>query len=249
MRNAPLTKPTDLHAPGALEQLFAYNRQQFGGWFMDATDDAAAAKSAADEKAAADAAAAKGGKNATDSQGNDLGFPKDTPIAEMDATQQAAYWRNESKKHQGRYDNLTGGRSFDEVRKDLDSFQQIQKDQLTPADKALVERYEAGKADALNESSNKAAIAIFRASLEAQGHSTTDVDDLVANFNVANFVKDGDVDTSSLATFAKRFTPAGTATQQTRRDFGGGQRREGQAARGAGGKAEAQRRFGDQAKS
>ena len=181
--------------------------------------------------------------NATDEKGKDLGYPANTPVAEMTAEQQAAYWRNQSQKHEGRYKNLVGDRSFDDVRADLDAYAEHQRSQQTPAEQAITAAREAGRAEAIAEANSKAATAIFRASLQAQGHSEDDVDQLVANFAVTNFVKDGDVDTDALATFAKRFTPAGTA-EERRRDFGGGHRREGGGKqRGAGGKAEAERRF------
>lgn len=54
-----------------------------------AADKAAADKAIAD-KAVADALAKQ----------NELGFPANTPVAEMTDAQQAAYWRNESKKQQ-----------------------------------------------------------------------------------------------------------------------------------------------------
>lgn len=189
---------------------------------------------------------AGGSGNATDDKGNDLGFPKDTRVAEMTVDQQAAYWRHQSQKHEGRYKNLTGDRSFDDVRKDLDELAELRKAQQTPAEQAIEAAREEGKATAFAEASSKAATAIFRASLEAQGHDDEDIDDLVSNFNVANFVTDGDVDTDKLAAFAKRFSPADTAnSEKRRRDFGGGDRRDrgGKGERGAAGKAEAQRRF------
>lgn len=186
-----------------------------------------------------------GGENATDEHGKDLGYPKDTRVAEMTAEQRAEYWKHQSQKHEGRYKNLVGDRSFDDVRKDLDELAEIKKSQQTPAEQALAEAREAGKAEAIKESSSKAATAIFRVALQAQGHDEKDIDDLVENFNVANFIgEDGDVDTDKLSTFAKRFTPAGTADDKRRRDFGGGHRNgSSQKTRGAAGKAEAERRF------
>lgn len=186
-----------------------------------------------------------GSGNATDEHGKDLGYPKDTRVAEMTAEQRAAYWKHQSQKHEGRYKSIAGDRSFDDIRKDLDELAEIRKSQQTPAEQALAEAREAGKAEAIKESSSKAATAIFRVALQAQGHDEKDIDDLVENFNVANFIgEDGDVDTDKLSTFAKRFTPAGKADDKRRRDFGGGHRPgSGQKTRGAAGKAEAERRF------
>ncbi|NUO57320.1 MAG: hypothetical protein HOV78_11690 [Hamadaea sp.] len=179
--------------------------------------------------------------NAVDDKGNDLGYPANTRVAEMTDAQAAAYWRHQSQKHEGRYKNLTGDRSFDDVRKDLDDIAEIRKQQQTPAEQAIEAAREEGRTSAINEANNKAATAIFRASLKAQGHSEDDINDLVDNFNVANFVKDGDVDTDKLATFAQRFTPAGTAKK---RDFGGGDRGSGRGTTGSAGQAALERRHG-----
>lgn len=224
-----------------LSELFSHHRALTGGWSMEGDGGDSGD---GDGGGGAGDGGSSGGGNATDSRGRDLGYPKDTPVAEMTDAQQAAYYRSQAQKHEGRYKDLVGERSFDDTKKDLEAYAQIQRDQQTPAEQALQARYDQGKADATAEANHKAATAIFRASLEAQGHTEDDVDDLVSNFNVANFVKDGDVDTGALSTFAKRFTPAGTADEKKRRDFGGGQRKEGQEPRGSAGKAEAQRRFG-----
>lgn len=206
-----------------------------------AEDDGAAAAAAEEAARAAAAAGGTGTSNAVDDKGNDLGYPKNTPVAEMKPEQASNYWRHQSQKHEGRYKNLTGDRSFDDIKKDLDEIAEIRKSQQTPAEQQINDAREQGKAEALAEASNKAATAIFRASLVAQGHTADDINDLVENFNVTNFVTDGDVDIDKLSTFVKRFTPAGKAKE--RRDFGGGNRPEGSPSRGAAGKAEAARRF------
>lgn len=186
---------------------------------------------------------AGGDAGAGEKPGRDLGFPPNTRVAEMTPEQQAAYWRHQSQKHEGRYKTLAGDRTFDDVRKDLDELAELRRAQQTPAEQALTEAREAGKAEARRESSEKAATAIFRAQLMAQEHAEDDIDELVANLAVANFIgDDGDVDTTKLANFAKRFIKADTANDR-RRDFGGGPRREGAPERGSAGKAEAQRRF------
>lgn len=191
-------------------------------------------------------------ENAVDDKGRDLGFPKDTPVAEMTDAQQAAYWRNQSRKHQGRFDSLVGDRSFDDVKADLDAYAKVQREQQTPAEQALADAREAGRQEARTAERTASATAVFRGALEAGGVTGDDLEELVSNFNVTNYVGDNGVDTTKITNFAKRFTTApGTGSTDRRRDFGGGNRGSGsgQKQRGAGGKAEAEKRFGKQSKS
>ncbi|MCM0622503.1 hypothetical protein [Nocardioides bruguierae] len=169
----------------------------------------------------------QGGGGTGDDKSQDLGYPRGTPVVEMTEKQQAAYWRHQSQKHEGRYKSLTGDRSFDDVRKDLSELAEIRRAQMTPSEQAIAEAREQGKAEALALAGNEAATAIFIAQLTLQGHSEDAAKALAENFNVTNFVKDGRVDTDSLAAFAKRFDRAATADEDDkdkRRDFGGGKR-------------------------
>lgn len=183
------------------------------------------------------------GNNAVDAQGNDLGFPKGTPVAEMSDKEQAAYWKHNSRRHESRFKDLVGGRRAEDIKKDLAELDEVRNQSMTDAERVLNERYEAGKAEGAAAERRQAATAIFRGALEANGVTGDDLAELVENFNVAGYVGDS-VDTTKITNFAKRFRPAGTAGHPQRRDFGAGPRGQAQPGRGAAGKAEAERRFG-----
>lgn len=248
-----------------LDALFAHHRRLTGGWSMDASggggDGAGAGAGATGAGAGAGAGSgstntgagagsgtngAGGGArpNATDAQGNDLGYPRDTPIAEMSDKEQAAYWRHNSRKHESRFKDLVGDRDPAEVRKDLDAYQQIQREQ-----QALNDAREEGRTEGVKSERTKAATAIFRGALEASGFEGDELDELASNFNVSAYITDDGIDTTKIANFAKRFAPAGTAEESAARrkvrDFGAGNRGEGngKGERGSAGKAEASRRF------
>lgn len=189
-------------------------------------------------------AARSGPQMATDSQGRSLGFPSNTPVSDMTDAQQAAYWRNESQKHQGRYKNLTGDRSFDDTKKALEEYARIQKEQMTPAEQALAEAREQGKSEGIKVEREQAARAIFEGALRGGGIKDDDLNELVANFNVAGYIGDNGVDAAKIAAFAARFTPGtgNNGQQQQRRDYGAGSRQSGSPQRGAQGRAEAVRR-------
>jgi hypothetical protein len=185
-----------------------------------------------------------GRTNATDAQGNDLGYPKDTPTAEMTDKEQAAYFKHNSRKHEGRLKSLIGDRTPEQVKADLEAYAQLQKEQQTPAEQALAAARDEGKKEAIASERNKAATAIFRGALEAGGIEGDDLDELVSNFNVSTYITDDGVDTTKITNFAKRFsTEPGKGKRDP--DFGGGKRRQHQNTdRGSAGKAEAQKRFG-----
>lgn len=209
-----------------------------------AAADADAAGAAA---SGAQAGAAGGTQNATDDQGNDLGYPANTRVAEMTAEQQASYWRHHAQKHEGRYKSLVGDRSFDDAKTALEQYAEIQRQQMTPAEQALTAAREEGKTEGITTERRKAATAIFKATLEAKGLEEADVAELTANFSVDGYITDDGVDTTKIANFAARFAKSGTdETDRRRRDFGGGNRGGGQqpTTRGSRGKAEAQKRFG-----
>lgn len=182
--------------------------------------------------------------NATDAQGNDLGYPKDTPTAEMTDKQQTAYWKHNSRRHESRLKDIVGDRAPEDLKKDLEAYAELKKAQQTPAEQALTERFDQGKAEGIATERKASATAIFRGALESGGVTGDDLEDLVVGFNVDTFVTDKGIDTTKITNFAKKFSTSGKDTQQQRqRDFGGGRRQEGQPARGSGGKAEAERRF------
>lgn len=241
-----------------LPQLFEHHRFLTGGWGMDtsggsggdgggAGGDGSGAGGAGDTGAGGQGGGAGSGRtNATDSQGNDLGFPKDTPIAEMTDKEQAAYWRNISRKHEGRFKDIVGDRDPADVKKDLDAYAQLQREQQTPAEQALADAHAKGNTEGITSARNEAATAVFRGALEAGGITGDDLDEITANFNVAAYVTDTGIDTAKITNFAKRFTPSGKdgdQQQQRRRDYGGGNRQQAGGERQSAGKAEAARRF------
>lgn len=233
-----------------LDELFSHHRRLTGGWSMEEPGDAGAGGTGdAGAGGTGDAGHGGGAGNATDAKSNDLGFPANTPVAEMSAEQQAAYYRHQQQKWQGRFKNLVGDRSFDEAKADLDAYAEYKKSQQTPAEQQLEQRYAQGRADANAEANTKAATAILRATLAAQDLPQDEIDGIVEPLDLTKFfTEDGsDVDVDKLTAYGKRFAPAGKAKE--RRDFGAGhraERRDGKAQRGAAGKAEAQRRFQNQ---
>lgn len=142
----------------------------------------------------------------------------------MKPEEQAAYWRHQAQKHEGRYKNLTGDRSFDDTKKALEEFERIQREQQTPAEQALAAAREEGQKAATAAAHNQAATAIFKGALETAGVKPEDVTEFVKNFVVGNYVSDDGIDTAAIQGFAKKLAPSGTGTS---RDYGQGPRGNG----------------------
>lgn len=153
----------------------------------------------------------------------DLGFPKDTPVAEMKVEEQAAYWKHQSRKHEQTWKGIVGDRKVDDVKNDLTEMERIRQEKLTPSEKAIEEAEQRGRSAATTESLKTAAKAILKAHLEGSGKSEQDIKDLMTPVDVTAFIENGDIDTGRLSEFAKKIAPADTGTGG-RRDFGGGRR-------------------------
>lgn len=252
----------------SLNDLFAHHRSQFGGWSMEGTGgsggagdggtggtggdgDGGKAGASGDSGGAAGtggSSSAGTGVHATDADGTDLGYPKDTPIAEMTDKQAAAYWKHNARRHEGRVKDLVGERTPEQIKQDLAELAELKKAQQTPAEQALTAAREEGKKEAVTAERAKSATAIFKGALEAGGLTGDDLDEIVNNFNVAGYITDDGVDTTKITNFAKRFSSGKDTSSTRRRDFGGGQRNDGSSSgeRGSAGKAEAKRRFAKQ---
>lgn len=125
----------------------------------------------------------------------DLGFPLNTPVAEMTEGQQAAYWRNESKKQQ----------RIAESRKDYDAIKQ-ERDTLVATHTSEEEKAIAdAKAAGLAEGTAKNLKTAVRGHLRALTlRPVEEIDSALEFIDVSKFAgADGDLDDAKLEAFAK----------------------------------------------
>lgn len=197
-------------------------------------DDAAAAQAAADAaaKATADAAAAKAAADAAAAAktGNDadkdLGFPKDTPVVEMTAVQQAAYYKHQARKHEERateYRTAAGGKTAAEVKADLDAAAALAREKMTDQQKAIEDAKTEAQQNAAREYAPKAARTAFEFALS---HLTeADRAELIDTLDLTKVITDsGDVDTAKVRSIVEKIAPAGKGGERRLRDFGAGDR-------------------------
>lgn len=167
-----------------------------------------------------------GKESARDDEGRDLGFPKDTPVAEMDAKQEAAYWRHQSKKHEQRnreWLDAAGGKSAADLKADREK---REREQMTPAEQQLVDARKEGREAALTEVRPQFVRMAFNTAL-AHIEKDEERQELIDTLDLSKFLDDkGNVDTAKVATVAQRLAPAGKG-EGGRYDFGGGHRGSG----------------------
>lgn len=135
--------------------------------------------------------------------GGDKGFPDGTPVAEMSAEQQVAYWKHQARKHQSRAEARG---DYDTVKAELD---QLKTKHQTDADKAIDEAKKAGAAEATAKMAPKLVAANFAAVLAGK-RTADDIDAIVDGLDVRKFLTDtGEVDTDKVKQYAAGLAPAG----------------------------------------
>lgn len=208
-----------------------------GGDGGDGGDDAVA-KKAADEKAAAEAAAKKAADDAAvakkAAESKEAGYPPNTRVEDMKPEEQAAYYRDQARKHEDRNKALlalTGGKYGDELKTELAELAELRKAKMTDQEKAIAEAKEAAKADVQAEFAPKLASMAFDVALahvpeEARGK-------LIDSLDLTKFVDPttGSVDTDKVKETAELLAPQPGKGTPGRPDYGAG-RRGGQATSG-----------------
>lgn len=242
MRNL-LAYPTDLRAPGAIDQLIAYHRHTFGGFCMEddggTGGDGGGGASGGDGQGGGGQGNTGGGhdngnsgqNNNTDDdhggdgEGPDKGFPADTPVAQMTVEQQAAYWRHTSRKHEERateYRTAAGGKTAAEVKSELESASSLRREKLSDQEKAVEDAKAAGRKEAEAEYGPRMARLAFESVL---GHIEDEKErtELIDTLDLSKVLQEGSVDTAKVRRIAARIAPAGKDEGGRRTyDFGGG---------------------------
>lgn len=147
-----------------------------------------------------------GGDNATGS-GDEKGFPAETPIADMTAEQQAAYWKHQARKHE----------STSKARGDYDAVV-AERDRLktatqTDAEKAVEAAKTEASTSATVEARNQYVPQLVTAKLEAALAGKMPAEKIAAQVEFLDHTKflteAGEVDTDKVKQYAAGLAPAG----------------------------------------
>lgn len=183
------------------------------------------------------------------------GFPTETPVAQMTAEQQAAYWKHYARVHE---QTAKDRGDYDKIRAERDRLRsQSMTEQERAVEAARDEARKAGEAEAALKFGAQLVAAKFEALLAPRGLDAERVATLTQHLATGQFLKDdGGVNVEALTAFADAVAPApGTGNGggqgtgqggggQRWPSFGQGQRQAPPASAAAAGDAEADRRFG-----
>ena len=124
-------------------------------------------------------------------------FPANTPVAEMTDAQAAAYWKEQSRKHEGR------------AKDNHAELEKLRRGQLSDQEQAVANARDEGRSEALREAS----LTIVAAKLEAAGVGVDDIADL----DLSKFLTpDGEVDAAKVSATGERFAKRSRPAQPTR---------------------------------
>lgn len=178
--------------------------------------------------------------------GGEPGFPAQTPLAEMTVEQREAYWKHQARKHE----TTAKARSdYDELAAKAAQWDEAQRAQQSPDERAVTEAVEAAKAEAraqvLAEVADERVRAAFTGNPAARSIDPSALDKFLGRVNLSSFVgDDGAVDTDAVSDSLSLLTPADTANQRANRSTHQGYQRHTGASSTAAGAAMFQARQG-----
>ena len=154
---------------------------------------------------------------------DDKGFPPNTPVAEMKPAEQAAYWRTQAQKHEGRNKELlgiTGGKYGADLKAALDERERLLDSQRTDSEKAVeAAKREAAEAVA-REYGPKSVRAAFNLLLGDMPQQDREAE--IELLRLEKFLTaDGEVDTDKVRQKAASIAPS---VKDRRHDYGQGRR-------------------------
>jgi hypothetical protein len=169
-----------------------------------------------------DGGGAGGDKGGSGDKGGDLGFPANTPVAEMTLEQQVAYHRHQSRKHEQRareWQGAAGDKTPEQIKAALDAAEKARQDSLTDAQRQVEDAQKTARIESAKDGA--------RAALElALGHDPekNDQSDVIDVLDMGRFLTDdGRIDTAKVRAFAAKTAPSDKG-QGNQRDYGGGSR-------------------------
>ena len=213
-----------------LTRTFDANRARYAGFTMMA-DDAGSDDGGGDQGGSSD----DGGDDDKGGAGDDSGdaargFPANTPVADMTAEQQAAYWRTQSQKHEGRNKDLlaiTGGRYGDDLRNELAAAEAARRDKLSADERAVEDARAQAREEATREFGPRSVRAAFNLLLGDMPQQERDAE--IDLLDLSKFLNsDGDVDTDKVRRLADKIAPADKGQGNQPRNYGQGKHTRGQ---------------------
>ncbi len=165
-----------------------------------------------------------GAETSAPTPGTDRGYPEGVPLADMAETEQLAYWKHQSRKHEAAAKAAPRADELRELRAAKQKLDQVVAEQMTEQEKAVAAARDEGRQSAFTEASTTAVAAIFTATLLDQGMSTEDVQEVTRPLSLGAFVTDGGPDVGAIRAYAARL---GARPVTANPDLGQGKRGNG----------------------
>lgn len=145
----------------------------------------------------------------------DLGFPKDTPLVEMDDKQQIAYWKHHARKHEG---TANARADYDQQKADAEKWRKAQEDNKAPDQKILDDAKREAADTARREEQAKLAPRLVKAEFKAAAAGKLSkelLDAFLEDVNHSVYLKDdGELDTDKIQKRVDALAPSGTQREQ-----------------------------------
>jgi 3-oxoacyl-ACP reductase-like protein len=175
----------------------------------------------------------------------DLGFPANTPVAQMDAPAQANYWRHQSKVQQRRYEALgVSAEQVEELRRKATEFDTLTAASQTDQQRAVAE----AEARVRAEVAAQYATQLVDVSITAAVAGRMPADQLATALAPVDrrwfLTADGAVDAEKVTAYATQLAGAAAPVRSTPPNHGAGFRTAPPPSGAAAGVEEARRRFG-----
>lgn len=170
----------------------------------------------------------------------DRGYPLNTPVADMTAEQQIAYWKYHSRKHENA---LKDAGDLEELRARAARADELEAQHATESQKAAKKAADEAVAAERKRLAPSLVAAEFRAA--AKGVLTDEQRDaLLEDLDLTKYLTaKGEVDVEKVTNKVAAFAPPADGKQRPFPDLGQGKRGGGPTRKGAAGAAEADRRF------
>lgn len=176
--------------------------------------------------------------------GTDKGFPDNTPVADMTAEQQAAYWKFHARKHEER---ANARADYDAVKAKADELDELKKSQMSDQDKAVQEAKDQARAETLAEVGGRMVDTHINAAVTANRITQDQADVVLGSLDRSKFLTDdGDVDADKVEALLTTLAPSSNGDEKGRKvDLGQGRREAQKVSAMERGREEARRRYGD----
>lgn len=147
------------------------------------------------------------GTGGTQNEGEDRGYPQDTPLAEMTTDQQLAYWKHQSRKHERTAKERA---DYDDVVAKARQWDEQQKASMSDQDRLIQQARNEALAEARRENAEKLVTAEFRAA--ARGVDEKVLEGFLEDLNYSRYIgEDASVDTARITERVKSLPQAGPA--------------------------------------